>query len=335
MNFTFLIGNGFDLNLGLNSGLSSFLDYYLSEGHNNSLSNEIKKDIKTWANLEEQLGKYAGTIKEDDIEAFIEEKEELEASLLRYLVEESKRKLAIDSAGMGEFRDKVIGFFTKLPHEEQEHYNMTQKKIPEAINYSFISFNYTPYLDKIIDRARTINPFSTHSCGTTNYHDFIKDPLHIHGTISEEMILGVNDESQIGSGSVIAKNNLSNYLVKPFINRALGNQNMEQAHTIIDNSRYICVYGMSLGNTDKHWWAYITDWLLKSPDNRLVLFMYDESGRSPIGSKAVRMQEVIRRRFLAAAGKKDEYSKVSQKIIVRFNTDIFTFEHISLEGING
>ena len=83
MNFTFLIGNGFDLNLGLRTDYPSFLRFYLEEKHDNALTNAIKNDIETWANLEEQLGTYAGTIQEDDIDEFLSEKEELEASLVR------------------------------------------------------------------------------------------------------------------------------------------------------------------------------------------------------------------------------------------------------------
>ena len=330
MNFTFLIGNGFDLNLGLHTDYPSFLQYYLNEKHDNALTNAIKKDIDTWANLEEQLGSYAGTIQEDDIDKFFSEKEELEAALLRYLRKESEHKLIIDSNGPQEFRDKIVNFFAQLTNEEREHYNQQLKRISEAIVYNFISFNYTLYLDIIIEKSKKVDPFSFHTSGSTSYYDHIQSPLHIHGTIYNEMILGVNDESQIEAEK--PHSYLTKYLVKPIINSALGNQNITQARNIIDKSRYICVYGMSLGMTDRDWWVYITEWLQKSPDNRLILFMHDKSNRSPIGSQAARMQDVIRRRFLAISGKLEEFNKLSQQIIVRFNSALFSFEHIKLEA---
>ncbi len=333
MNFTFLIGNGFDLNLGLRTDYPSFLRFYLEEKHDNALTNAIKNDIETWANLEEQLGIYAGTIQEDDIDEFISEKEELEASLVRYLIEESKRSLIIDSKGAQEFRDRIVNFMAQLTNEERIHYNEQVKQINEAIVYAFISFNYTLYLDRIVESAKQISPFSTHVFGNTTHQDYVQAPLHIHGTVYNEMLLGVNDESQIQTDK--PHSYLTNYLVKPAVNRALGNQNITQAQGLIDKSKYICVFGMSLGMTDKDWWAYIAEWLSKSAENRLILFMHDKSGRIPIGSQAARKQDIIRRRFLGISGKLDEFDKISQQIIVRFNVGLFSFEHIKLEEKDG
>ena len=80
---------------------------------------------------------------------------------------------------------------------------------------------------------------------------------------------------------------LIEYMSKPLINEKLGNQRATRVKSIIDKSIYICVYGMSLGNTDLDWWTYIAEWLCKSSDHRLVLFMYDDPTLSMLGARAV------------------------------------------------
>lgn len=51
MNITFLIGNGFDLNLKLNTQYSDFYKYYIKNDPKDLLSKSIKKIMKcglTW-----------------------------------------------------------------------------------------------------------------------------------------------------------------------------------------------------------------------------------------------------------------------------------------------
>ncbi len=78
MNITFLIGNGFDLNLGLKTSYQDFLDYYLKNTNNdteiikyfkNIIKEEQENDIDTWADAEIFLGKI--TEKFDDADKFL------------------------------------------------------------------------------------------------------------------------------------------------------------------------------------------------------------------------------------------------------------------------
>lgn len=328
MNFTFLIGNGFDLNLRLKTDYQSFLHFYLAEGHDGSLTEEIKKDFDKWSDLEKQLGIYAGSVVDEDEQQFLEEKEEMDASLVRYLTKENSCELIIGEDGAQEFKNKVVGFYQYLSNSEKAHYNSCVSKINEAINYCFISFNYTDILDRIVSEARKIKVFSTHSGGGTNRQDYINIPVHIHGTLNSEMILGINDSSQIINNNKM-NSGIVDYLVKPQVNNALGNQRNEQVKSIIDGSRYICVFGMSLGITDKIWWEYISEWLRKSTDNRLILFMYDSSGQTPIGSRSARMQDQYRRKYLDISGKKNNDALKSQ-IIVLFGMPLFAFDIIRI-----
>lgn len=63
MNITFMIGNGFDVGIGLKSKFKDFFPIYkiLSEDKDEQIkkfSEDINKDIDTWADFEKELGVY-------------------------------------------------------------------------------------------------------------------------------------------------------------------------------------------------------------------------------------------------------------------------------------
>lgn len=70
----------------------------------------------------------------------------------------------------------------------------------EEFRYSFITFNYTNVLDRIIglyDEKTAI--ITKHQGQEFMRSNKIGQIIHIHGTTDEEMILGVNDAEQIGN----------------------------------------------------------------------------------------------------------------------------------------
>ena len=79
MNITFLIGNGFDLNLGLNTRYSDFYPYFIEKStENNMIRTWLEADELLWADLEEQLGKKLENVKESEQDKFYEDKAELD-----------------------------------------------------------------------------------------------------------------------------------------------------------------------------------------------------------------------------------------------------------------
>lgn len=65
MDITFLIGNGFDINIGLNTRYKNFYDFYcLQKSSLKDLAN-LKKEIRNWSDLEVELGKYLGKINDE------------------------------------------------------------------------------------------------------------------------------------------------------------------------------------------------------------------------------------------------------------------------------
>ena len=57
------------------------------------------------------------------------------------------------------------------------------------------------------------------------------------------------------------------------MNNSIGQRKTERAFDIINKSRIICVFGMSIGNTDKMWWEALVEWLASNENNKLVIFL--------------------------------------------------------------
>lgn len=76
MNITFLIGNGFDLNLGLATAYSDFVKYYKETDAEKNVLIKFRQDISDneahWSAAEIEMGRYTGTFKTGQGEAFSE-----------------------------------------------------------------------------------------------------------------------------------------------------------------------------------------------------------------------------------------------------------------------
>lgn len=273
MNITFMIGNGFDLNLKLNTRYSHFYTYYIKSDPKDLLSKSIREDFEKWSDLEIGLGEFLKDIDESQIEELLDSKSTLERMLSEYLFSESQRISIKDTKALGEeFQKKILNFFSDFNALDKEHYHRIISTTKDNINYYFITFNYTNVLDRIVSIAnKNCIPFGFHKANDIGYNDTIMTPHHIHGKLSEDLILGLDNNEQILNDKLKVNPKLTNYIIKSAVNSALGERKIETAKAIIDNSKYICLFGLSIGDTDRMWWSYIIEWLKRGSDNRLVL----------------------------------------------------------------
>lgn len=91
MNITYLLGNGFDINIGLKTRYQDFYLYYLNESQlDNPLVQRIKEDInkniENWSDLELAIGKYTANVTSEN--EMINLYNDLADSLEKYLSEE-------------------------------------------------------------------------------------------------------------------------------------------------------------------------------------------------------------------------------------------------------
>ena len=343
MNITFFIGNGFDINLGLHTAYSSFYPYFIDKARPDNMIREwIDGNELYWADLEEKLGKELKKVSKDTLEQFYEDKEELDGLLLDYLESEQNRYSCDDEERIiKEFSRSMLGFYTEMSAESIGSIKETMEKYKdEEFTYSYITFNYTNILDKIVglynDEKRVI---SSHQGYGSTRKNTIGRVIHIHGTIDEEMILGVNDESQIINDFLREEELFKDTFIKERMNKGIGQRKMEIAADIIKKSGIICVFGMSIGNTDKIWWEKLIDWLLGNTNNKLIIFSRVDNAllNKRLPSRLIRSNERIRRKiFEKGKGEWSEsyYPAVKERILISYNANIFSFPKVKNDNKN-
>ena len=340
MNVTFFIGNGFDLNLGLKTGYKSFYKYYTQACPEDMLSKAISADYELWADLELGLGEYLAEIEDSQLDDFLDSKELLEGHLSLYLQNQMNRvQIKNKEEFVNEFIENVGGFYNEFSLFEQRAYKKFLNETGESLVYQFISFNYTDTLDRLIKSfLSSKKPIASHACRGTGYNDTVAAPIHIHGDVNS-IILGLNDETQIKNESFLSNGDLMNYIIKERVNNALGELRIETVKRTMENSKYICVFGMSIGDTDNMWWVAIIEWLLKDPSRKLVLYVRDGSAIQSVSSqKSIRLMTQKRKHLLNKKQSLDDaqVENIRNRIIIVKNPKIFSFKSVEVkEESNG
>ena len=201
----------------------------------------------------------------------------------------------------------------------------------DSITYSFICFNYTNALDRCVEITKKLIPkdFGNHKAdNATIYLHSLGDIIHIHGTIQEELILGVNDTKQIANQKFREDRLYRLFLVKEEANRRFGNNKIQTVRNYIDSSVVICIFGMSLGATDKMWWNYICKWLQGSDKRRLIIFSKPDQDMPRLTKHRLFISEnIVLENFKVNSGiREDEWNKIMDRIYIKFDSDLFDFK---------
>lgn len=200
-------------------------------------------------------------------------------SLARYLRRQEKRinfEYSYDN-----ICDRMENALFKLNLREAElNFSVLNSLSYEKIDYQFIVFNYTKVFENFIEAfrkkvRRKLNSFTYKFFGDERFeHLLLGETIYIHGNLSENMIFVVNDSSQIADYREAKSHKIDRFLLKPYSNSLIHNRDYEDAKKVIRDSNIICIYGMSLGETDKLWWDMISKWLATDERKHLVIFTY-------------------------------------------------------------
>ncbi len=331
MKVLFLIGNGFDCNIGLRTTYMDFYPYYIMQFPNDNLAKTIKNDYRRWSDLELGLGEYLKGLSISDLDKFYDEKGNIESSLTEYLTKE-KNRISFGAGMKEEFFKKLQNFPREL--SKKDYRDMTQwlNSTHEPIHYSFISFNYTNIISMIIDLPYKGTPLLWHEYSQLRIADVVdKLPLYIHGSLNDRIVLGVNDKTQIKNKDIANDPKSAALMIKQELNNQIGEMRWEDAKEQIDNSQYIVIYGMSLGDSDRNYWKYLYDWLLvKDKVHKLILCVYTAQNVKQSATEYSRQLQTHRERFLRAAGIKNADDNALQNIIVINNPTVFDFANIAI-----
>ena len=285
MNITFMIGNGFDIGLGLATSFKEFFPIYYAKSLKKDasirqLSENISDNEDAWSYFEKQLGEY--TVKFDSTTAsnFHSQLADFTKEFIEYLRAQEKRLSYSDTQLISKTLITALTGFYKgdiLPTASAACFEkIFLNASGDEHRYNFISFNYTSALEHCLetlkDKVVTIRKSKS---GTETKTDKIGSIVNVHGTEGSFPIMGVNDKTQIANKQLAETLSFSDRLVKPQINQRIRMNYAEQAASVLSSSKIICIYGMSLGITDRDWWDRVITWLHADSNRQLVIFNYD------------------------------------------------------------
>lgn len=285
MNITFLIGNGFDVGVGMKSKFKDFFPIYKEKAKSKEkrikqLSDEIEGNYETWADFEKALGEYTVKFTPETKQNFIDQVKDFEAEFIAYLENEESRLSFEESDEISKVMLKALTKYYSTdniaPESTSVITDIYSKHAGENHVYNFVNFNYTDVLKNCLDTIPG-KVVCKRNHGNSEKIDKIGQIVHVHGKNKLYPIIGVNDVSQIANAELAKDSRFTKRIVKPSLNKYLRLGNDTQATNVINQSTIMCVYGMSLGSTDKKWWNMILSWLHGNSARQLVLFDYDNN----------------------------------------------------------
>lgn len=319
---TYLIGNGFDISAGLNTRYSDFYKYMISkyesgECSKNDILENIKNNSDLWSNLELGLGEYTQEIADDigKLEKFFDEKFQIDTMLMKYLRIEQER---IDWENNNSIQ-KVRNDFSKYIYNFYNLFTPVERdeilKICSNSNsaYKVISFNYTNVIKKCIDLI------------SNNI-----ELLYLHGSLEKNnAILGVNDSEQIKNDFFKNSDEMLICMNKLEINNDIGEYTISKAKSILRNSNIICIYGMSIGDTDKYWWQEIINNLKEGLTEMVIIFSYIPDLNINNRVKHRRAKKDIQNQLLRYCSDDEQLvDELRSKIKVLCNSEMFKMNFI-------
>lgn len=273
MNIVYLIGNGFDVKFNLKTKYSDFYKhaYTIKDSDPDEvklLKQEIMTDIDSWADLEQALGRFTVNLK--SLSAFETVFDDIRLNLASYISKQDK-SFSASAQELSTFIEHLSRPVIFLTNKEVAEIGSFYKKINSSeTSISIINFNYTTTIEKILNN----NKQDIRVKNSINRAITIKNVIHIHGLTDSRFTLGVDRIEQIDNVSFQKNEDVIEAMVKPMYNSIGGHLEDDDCKNLINNANIICIYGMSLGDTDKTWWELIGERLLKT-DTKLVLFWWE------------------------------------------------------------
>ena len=270
MNITYLVGNGLDLSLGLKTAYKDFYNYQMElykpeNGESNIIYDEIKKDennnFENWSDFELKLGKMSiekPELFDDEMKRgkFIDDYIQVIKDLKNYLSEVEKEYESRE--GFNTWSIDIKGTL-KLLTEDEDLPGRNQKELRKYLDsfsntsdeVRILTFNYTRIFSKLLNNS---DSYFYISYRKSNQTVSVSAPVHAHGTLEKNIILGVNDSTQISER--FSEDECADLIKKDLLEDSREDMLIINS-SIINESDLIVIYGMSIGETDKLLWNIV------------------------------------------------------------------------------
>ncbi len=289
MKVTYLIGNGFDVNLGLPTKYSDYYQEYLEGIKNLDDSNPDNKMIKEfWDKIKDQIFDKWQDFEMACAEYLDGDERNVKAVLLDFTNKFSKYLLDLSSSYecSDEVADAFVDFvkngYRSLTQRDLKQVSQYQVGLPINFDIRFINFNYTDSIEKVLNNYKNRHDsLIIDKINNANLQCFSKlnnSILHLHGSLKAHdlVIIGVDSTEQLKSSTLKDNPNLEKYCVKSSINQISGfGEREEQYISLVNSSDIIYTYGISFGETDKYRWTILKKWLSENDKHKLVVYEYN------------------------------------------------------------
>lgn len=332
MKIVYLIGNGFDLNLGLKTRFTDFYKYYLAQESANQTIKDFKKaldeNINKWADLELVLGDYAQNFTKDTADDFRGLLIDIQNHLAEY-IQLQQTEFSISEEDKNKINEDL--FFPNNYLNDREKRNFYEyKKNYGLYDYvaDIITFNYTDTFERMYEYDGGKKQLGSHTYSNNRYVNTLNTIEHIHGTTESNTIVGINDISQLNNEELRKSKKIIRCIIKPEMNKNAGTLRDDRSFGLINEANLICVFGMSLGATDAIWWEAIANRLLNS--NSTVIF-FTVNGGIPERQKFLLedYKDEIREKLLSYSNFSEaQKNAIFDKIFVCINSNMFTVSNL-------
>lgn len=327
MKVVYLIGNGFDLAQDLETRYSDFyksriLASQLKGGILQKMQTSIKDDIASWADMEKRLGEFTAEMNGiDDLDTVYDF---LRRELRSYLLEEQKR-VTISPEAVLRNRNLLTTPEKYLLPESSDAIQSTIRSITSAnknCEIDIISFNYTD----IVERAFGYSGKSiTLDKMNTDVNVKLNAIYKVHGALDKEIIMGVADPDQIANKQLAADLDARDVIIKPNTTALRRDRLCPNCQKIIAQADIIVMYGLSIGETDKNWWASVTNRIGSNANTRLIIYSHPKDGLDLLDYPRVRREErALYRKLYECNGVTNlNFGRLDKQIHISLHDDLF------------
>lgn len=307
MSVVYLLGNGFDLNLGLKTSYASFLESYAQSDSKTPKIAEFKanisKNILLWSDLERALGSYTQYIANST--EFDSIFEDISDDLKHYLLE-----IENGLRETPEIPSLPASDFLKLLAE------------PENNLSADLGRNVTRLLGDVISRRLDIVSFNYTRTVQILYPELNINIHHVHGHLGQDIVIGVNDDSQISNGGLRKSLDVTEALIKSECNTVMQRTDHISSMKVIKSAKVVCLFGLSLGTTDKIWWDLIAKEVM-SRNLTVILFWKSKDGELNKDYKIKRVHRHVKNK-LAQGTSAQTSEQFDKNVHIIVDSEIFS-----------
>lgn len=322
MSTVFLLGNGFDINCRINSRYTDMYQEYCKITEDDSeIIKKFKKEIEnsiydTWADFEIGMSKYAEKVNNEN--DFLSCLWDFKTFLVLYL----KKQQDIFYSKINNSVPFIVTLKNEVERSINEFYkgNRIIERDIEKIKddkIKFICFNYTD-IAKFLTKP-----------GMTSDSLYEYDFVQIHGTLNKNnsAVIGIDNINQVRP-NFDTTNKFSRAFIKSELINEVDDFRIYRAEQFISDANIICVYGLSLGDTDLRWRNAIIEKLKREKDAHLFFFSYELMLKENLFSEQELNFEEDKKNDLLAKWNITDSKEIFDRIHIPCGKKIFCFDEI-------